>query len=127
MTREPAMMRRPHWESDCARVCAASKNFESSTGVTAVGRNTWESFAADSKLCCGMYGCELRHYACFCALVCDLRVLPASRRGDGLLQFKFERVFCEGLIQDVAIFYSGREPRGEPGGDGEWDARGRDG
>jgi hypothetical protein len=46
--------------------------------------------------------------------------------GDGLLQFKFERVFCEGLIRDVAIFYSGREPRGEPGGDSEWDARGCD-
>ena len=83
MTREPAMMRRPHWESDCARVCAASKNFESSTGVTEAGRNMWEPLGGDSKLCCGKYGCERRLYACFCASVCDPRVLPASREAMG--------------------------------------------
>jgi hypothetical protein len=51
----------------------------------------------------------------------------ASDRREGLLQFRFARVFCEGLIRHVAIFDSGREPRGEFSGDGERVAGGRAG
>ena len=52
------------------------------------------------------------------------RCVESQGRADGLLQFKFAARYVKGLIRDVAIFDSGREPRGEPGGDGEWDARG---
>ena len=39
--------------------------------------------------------------------------------GLGCYNLGLRRVFCEGLIRDVAIFDSGGEPRGEPGGDSE--------
>ena len=53
-------------------------------------------------------------------------VRTSRARVGGLLQFRFAACVFEGLIRDVAIFDSGGEPRGEPGGDGERDARGCD-
>ena len=37
------------------------------------------------------------------------------------VDFEFVTIW-RGVCEDVAIFDSGREPRGEPGGDGERDA-----